>query len=91
MSAIILVVSSLFTLVTVTLNHLVDIYGQTTLDFSPHFPLKKEEIIKKHCTNVFPKGVLTATMSLFGVILFLCEMIALKVQSQVKAHKSHEK
>uniref|UniRef100_A0A8C9CSJ2 Uncharacterized protein n=1 Tax=Peromyscus maniculatus bairdii TaxID=230844 RepID=A0A8C9CSJ2_PERMB len=85
MSAIILAVSSLFTLVTVTLNHLVDIYGQTTLDVSPDFPVKKEDIIKKHCTNVFPMGVLTATMSLFGVILFLCEMISLTVQSQVKA------
>ncbi|XP_076419085.1 uncharacterized protein LOC143271102 [Peromyscus maniculatus bairdii] len=85
MSAIILAVSSLFTLVTVTLNHLVDIYGQTTLDFPPDFPVKKEDIIKKHCTKVFPMGVLTATMSLFGVILFLCEMISLTVQSQVKA------
>nr|XP_006995842.1 uncharacterized protein LOC102903482 isoform X2 [Peromyscus maniculatus bairdii] len=84
-SAIILVVSSLFTLVTVTLNHLVDIYGQTTLEFSPDFPVKIEDIIQKHCTKVFPMGVLTATMSLFGVILFLCEMIALTVQSQVKA------
>ncbi|XP_028719487.1 uncharacterized protein LOC114689311, partial [Peromyscus leucopus] len=85
MSAIILAVSSLFTLLTVTLNHLVDRYGQTTLDVSPDFPVKKEDIIKKHCTKVFPMGVLTATMSLFGVILFLCEMISLIVQSQVKA------
>ncbi|XP_076419078.1 uncharacterized protein LOC143271092 [Peromyscus maniculatus bairdii] len=85
MSAIILAVSSLFTLVTVTLNHLVDIYGQTTLDFSPDFPVKMEDIIKKHCTKVFPMGVLTATMSLFGVILILCVMISLTVQSQVKA------
>ncbi|XP_006995839.2 uncharacterized protein LOC102928997 [Peromyscus maniculatus bairdii] len=84
-SAIILAVSSLFTLVTVTLNYLVDMYGQTTLDFSPDFPVKMEDIIKKHCTKVFPMGVLTTTMSLFGVILFLCEMISLKVQSQVKA------
>ncbi|XP_037054654.1 LOW QUALITY PROTEIN: uncharacterized protein LOC114688997 [Peromyscus leucopus] len=87
MSAIILAVSSLFTLVTVTLNHLIDMYGQTTLDFSPDFPVKKEDIIKKHCTNVFPYtvGVLTTTMSLFGVILFFYEMISLTVQSQVKA------
>ncbi|XP_059107186.1 uncharacterized protein LOC131899721 [Peromyscus eremicus] len=85
MSAITLAVSSLFTLVTVTLNHLVDIYGQITLDFSPDFPVKKEDIIKKHCTNVFPMGVLIATMSLFGVIMFLYEMISLRVQSQVKS------
>ncbi|XP_028718736.2 uncharacterized protein LOC114688289 [Peromyscus leucopus] len=84
MSAIILAVSSLFTLITVTLNHLLDMYGQTTLDFPADFPVKKEDIIKKHCTKVFPMGILTAMMSLFGMILFLCEMIALKVQSQVK-------
>ncbi|XP_052599717.1 uncharacterized protein LOC128113814 [Peromyscus californicus insignis] len=85
MSAIILAVSSLFTLVTVTLNHLVDIYGQTTLDFSPDFPVKKKDIIKKHCTNMFPMGVLIGTMPLFGVTLFLCEMISLTVLSPVKA------
>ncbi|XP_076418383.1 uncharacterized protein LOC143270919 [Peromyscus maniculatus bairdii] len=85
MSAIILAVSSLFTLVTVTLNHLVDMYGQTTLDFPPDFPVKKEDIIKKHCTKVLPMGVLTATMSLFGVILFLYEMIFLTIQSRVRA------
>ncbi|XP_052599700.1 uncharacterized protein LOC128113800 [Peromyscus californicus insignis] len=84
MSAITLAVSSIITLVTVTLNHLIDIYGQTTLDFSPDFPVKKEDIIKKHCTNVLPMSVLIATMSLFGVILFLCEMISLTGQSQVK-------
>ncbi|XP_076419072.1 uncharacterized protein LOC143271086 [Peromyscus maniculatus bairdii] len=85
MSAIILAVSSLFTLFAVTLNHLVDMYGQTTLDFPPDFPVKKEDIIKKHCTKVFPMGVLTATMSLFGVILFLYEMIFLTIQSRVRA------
>ncbi|XP_036031822.1 uncharacterized protein LOC118575347 [Onychomys torridus] len=84
MSAIILAVSSIFTLVTVTLNHLVDIYGETTLDFSPDFPVKKEDIIKKHYTNVFPMGVLTTVMSLFGTIFFLYAMISLTVQSQVK-------
>ncbi|XP_076418410.1 uncharacterized protein LOC102913701 [Peromyscus maniculatus bairdii] len=84
-SAIILAVSSLFTLVTVTLIHLVDMYEQTTLEFPPDFPVKKEDIIKKHCTKVFPMGVLTATMSLFGVILFLYKMISLTIHSRVRA------
>ncbi|KAL6089393.1 hypothetical protein STEG23_029392 [Scotinomys teguina] len=84
-SAIILGVSSIFTFVAVTLNHLVDIYGQTTLDFPPDFPVKKEDVIKKHCTNVFPIGVLIATLSLFGVIIFLYEMISLTEQNQLKA------
>ncbi|OBS59561.1 hypothetical protein A6R68_09314 [Neotoma lepida] len=85
MSAIILGVSSILTFVAVTLNHLVDIYGHTTFDFPPYFPVKKEDIIKKHCTIVFPVGVLTANMSLFGAIMFLYEMSSLTVQSQVKA------
>ncbi|OBS59562.1 hypothetical protein A6R68_09315, partial [Neotoma lepida] len=85
MSAIILGVISILTFVAVTLNHLVNIYGHTTFDFPSYFPVKKEDIIKKHCTIVFPIGVLTASMSLFGAIMFLYEMSSLTVQSQVKA------
>ncbi|XP_005074314.2 uncharacterized protein LOC101835690 [Mesocricetus auratus] len=83
-----LCVSSLFTCVSVSWNHFVDHYGQTTLDFPPNFPVKKEALIDKHNTAVFPIGVLTATMSLFGVIFFLSEIRNLKLQSQVKAQRA---
>ncbi|XP_034342252.1 uncharacterized protein LOC117695473 [Arvicanthis niloticus] len=84
-SAIVLGVSSFFTFVAVSWNHIVDLYGQTTLDFPPDFPVKKEALRSKHVTAVFPVGVLTTTMSLFGVIMFLSEISYLKLQSQVKA------
>ncbi|XP_040599744.1 uncharacterized protein LOC121139815 [Mesocricetus auratus] len=84
-STLILSVSSLFTFASVSCNYLVDHYGQTTLDFLPDFPVKKDALISKHYTAVFPLGIITTTMSLFGVISFLSEISSLKLQSQVKA------
>ena len=83
-AAIVLCVSSIFTFVSVSLNHFADHYGQTTLDFPPDFPVKKEALISKHYTAVFPIGVLISTMSLFGVIFFLFEINSLKLKNQVK-------
>ncbi|XP_049976962.1 uncharacterized protein, partial [Alexandromys fortis] len=83
-AALVLCVSSIFTLVSVSWNHFVDHYGQTTLDFPPDFPVKKEALISKHYTVVFPVGVLIATMSLFGVTFFLFEINSLKLKNQVK-------
>ena len=84
MAALVLCVSSVFTFVSVSWNHVVDHYGQTTLDFPPDFPVKKEALISKHYTAVFPIGVLIATMSLFGVMFFLFEINSLKLKNQVK-------
>ncbi|XP_006256874.1 uncharacterized protein Samt1 [Rattus norvegicus] len=83
-SAIILCVSSMFTFVSVTWNHMVDIYGQTTLEFPPDFPVKKEILRSKHLTAVFPIGLLIATMSFFGVFMFVSEIKHLKLQSSLK-------
>ncbi|XP_003507599.1 uncharacterized protein LOC100750885 [Cricetulus griseus] len=84
-SALGLSVSSLFTFVSVSWNYFVDHYGQTTLGFPPDFPVKTEALIYKHYTIVLPLGVLTATMSLLGVIIFLSEISSLKQQGQAKA------
>ncbi|XP_041495895.1 uncharacterized protein LOC121439465 [Microtus oregoni] len=84
-AALVLCVSSIFTFVSVSWNHFVDHCGQTTLDFPPAFPVKKEALISKHYTVVFPIGVLIATMSLFGVTFFLFEINSLKLKNQVKA------
>ncbi|ERE65290.1 hypothetical protein H671_xg20361, partial [Cricetulus griseus] len=83
--ALILCVSSLYTLVSVSWNHFVDHYGHTTFDFPPNFPVKKEALIKKHYTAVFPIGLLTTAMSYFGMCFFLTERRSLKLQSQTKA------
>ncbi|XP_075814650.1 uncharacterized protein LOC142841626 [Microtus pennsylvanicus] len=84
-AVLVLCVSSIFTFVSVSWNHFADHYGQTTLDFPPDFPVKKEALISKHYTVVFPIGVLIATMSLFGAIFFLFEINSLKLKNQVKA------
>ncbi|XP_001065393.2 uncharacterized protein Samt2 [Rattus norvegicus] len=84
-SVLILIITSLCTIISVTWNHVVDFYGITTLDFPPTFPVKKEALIKKHSTHVFPLGLLTTTLSLFGVIMFLFEIRSLKAQSKMNA------
>ncbi|XP_031232496.1 uncharacterized protein LOC116095104 [Mastomys coucha] len=90
-SALILSVSSVFTFVSVTWNHMVDLYGQTTLDFPSDFPVKKEALRNKHLTAMLPVGLLIATMSVFGVIMFLSEIRYLKLQSPVKAKYASKK
>ncbi|XP_059107187.1 uncharacterized protein LOC131899723 [Peromyscus eremicus] len=87
-SVLVLCVSSLFTFVSMSWNHFIECYGQTTLDFPPDFPVKKEALISKHYTFVFPLGVLTDTMPLFGVTMFLCEISSLKLQSYMKSKRA---
>ncbi|XP_051035360.1 uncharacterized protein LOC127218395, partial [Phodopus roborovskii] len=82
---LILGLSSLCTVLAVTWNHVVDIYGETTLDFPPTFPVRKEALTMKHHTHVFPIGVMTTTLSLFGMIMFLFEIRSLKIQSNLNA------
>lgn len=78
---IILILSSICTVLSVTWNHVVDLYGETTLDFPPTFPVKKADLIKKHHTHVFPIGIMTAILSLLGMIMFLLEIRSLKRKS----------
>ncbi|XP_040599960.1 uncharacterized protein LOC121139949 [Mesocricetus auratus] len=81
----ILVLSSFCTVLSVTWNHVVDLYGETTFDFPPNFPVRKEDLIKKHHTHVFPIGVMTTILSLLAVITFLFEIRSLKLESNLKA------
>lgn len=85
-SILILVLSSLCTIISVTGNHVVDLYGNTTLDFPHSFPVNKLDLVKKHRTPVVPLGVLTATLSLLGVIMFLFEVRSLKVKGTTNVH-----
>ncbi|XP_050997152.1 uncharacterized protein LOC127184805 [Acomys russatus] len=81
-----LVLSSLCTIISVTLNHIVDLYGKTTLDFPHTFPVNKVDLIKKHRTLMVPLGFLTATLSLLGVIMLLFEIRSLKARYNVNAN-----
>ncbi|XP_036031669.1 uncharacterized protein LOC118575094 [Onychomys torridus] len=83
-SASVLCVSSLFTLVSVSWNHFIDHYGQTSLEFPSYFPVSKEALITKYCTTVLPLGILTAAISLFSAVIFLSEISVLQIQSQMK-------
>lgn len=78
---LILLLSSICTALSVTWNHVVDLYGETTLDFPPTFPVQKVDLIKKHHTHVFPIGIMTAILSLLGMIMFLFEIRSLKLRS----------
>lgn len=84
-----LYVSSLSAFVSVSWNHVVNLYDQTILDFPPNFPFKKDALINKHYTAMFSVGILTATVSLvsfLGVIMFLFQMSSLTPQDEVKDH-----
>ncbi|XP_028713526.1 uncharacterized protein LOC114683394 [Peromyscus leucopus] len=85
---LILLLSSLCTTLSVTWNQAEDLHGETTLDFPPTFPVRKEDLIKKHHTHVFPIGVLTATLSLFAMIMFLFEIRSLEQQIKLKAYRA---
>ncbi|XP_008837804.1 uncharacterized protein LOC103739252 [Nannospalax galili] len=85
-SVFILILCSLCTVVAVSWNHVVDIYGNTTFDFPPTFPVKKGALIKKYHTYVFPTGIVTFTLSLLGVGMFIYEMKSLKLWNQKLRH-----
>ncbi|XP_034341009.1 uncharacterized protein LOC117694286 [Arvicanthis niloticus] len=85
-SVLILIFSSFCTIISVTWNHIVDLYGKAILDFPPTFPVKKEALIIKHGTHVFPIGILTTTLSLFGVIMFLFEIRSPKIKNKLNAY-----
>ncbi|KAL1765439.1 spermatogenesis associated multipass transmembrane 2, partial [Sigmodon hispidus] len=78
--SVILVLSSLCTALSVTWNHVVDLYGESTLDFPPTFPVRKIALVKKHYTHVFPIGIMTTILSLLGMVMFLFEIRSLKQQ-----------
>ncbi|XP_052027520.1 uncharacterized protein LOC127675425 [Apodemus sylvaticus] len=89
-SILILILSSICTIISVTWNHVADFYGETTLDFPPNFPVKKEALIKKHSTHVFPLGLLTTTLSLFSIIMFLFEIRSLRKLNAQHAYTQSE-
>ncbi|XP_052027608.1 uncharacterized protein LOC127675586 [Apodemus sylvaticus] len=89
-SILILILSSICTIISVTWNHVADFYGETTLDFPPNFPVKKEALIIKHSTHVFPLGLLTTTLSLFSIIMFLFEIRSLRKLNAQHAYMQSE-
>ncbi|XP_021485157.1 uncharacterized protein LOC110543030 [Meriones unguiculatus] len=87
-SVLFLVLSSLCTIISVTWNHVVDLYGKTTLDFPPTFPVRKAALIRKHTTHMISVGILTIALSLLRVIMFLFNIRSSKGQRKLNAQIS---
>nr|XP_042125166.1 uncharacterized protein LOC121825722 [Peromyscus maniculatus bairdii] len=66
------------TVLAVSGNYVVDIYGKSTLDFPAMFPIRKHDLVRKRKTHVFPLGMLTAVLSLISILGLLYEIWLLK-------------
>ncbi|KAI5146867.1 Mitochondrial-Processing Peptidase Subunit Beta [Manis pentadactyla] len=85
-----LFLSSISDITAVTMNFYVDFYGQTTLDFPPSFPVKKEMLVRKRFTYVFPLGITTAVLSLISATLFFYDTCSIKWSNRVNAMPTAE-
>ena len=73
-SVLFLIFNIICTVLAVSWNHLVDIYGQSTLGFPLTFPVSKKDLIRKQQTHVLPLGMLTAVLSVVSIITLFYEM-----------------
>ncbi|XP_023595245.1 uncharacterized protein LOC111822153, partial [Trichechus manatus latirostris] len=83
MCACLLLFSSVCTASAVIWNFYADFSGNTTFDFPPSFPVKKEALIGKRWSYVLPLGITTASMSVISALSFLFERYLLTPQSQM--------
>ena len=73
-SVLFLTFNIICTVLAVSWNHLVDIYGQSSLGFPLTFPVSKKDLIRKQQTHVLPLGMLTAVLSVVSIITLFYEM-----------------
>nr|XP_006250573.1 uncharacterized protein LOC102554799 [Rattus norvegicus] len=83
-SVLFLVLNIICTVLAVSWNHVVDLYGESTLDFPPTFPVGKDDLLRKQKTHVFPLGMLTAVLSAISIIMLLYEMWLIRPKTRVK-------
>ncbi|XP_014301980.1 uncharacterized protein LOC106694620 [Myotis lucifugus] len=67
---------------TVAWNFIVDLFGQTTLEFPQKFPVSKEMISSKRISYVLPLGVLACIFSLVGAIIFVMDSCAMEEEKE---------
>ncbi|XP_012585691.1 PREDICTED: uncharacterized protein LOC105854138 [Condylura cristata] len=84
LSACFLLVSCASTVSSVIWNFSVDTYGQSTLQFPRHFPVRTEMIVKRHFSYTLPLGITTGSISLVSASLFLSEFCYVKQTAQVR-------
>ena len=54
-------------------NFIVDIYGETTLEFPLDFPVGREMVKVKYISYVLPLGVISASLALVSALMFSYE------------------
>jgi uncharacterized membrane protein YozB (DUF420 family) len=69
----------------VSWNHVVDLYGESILDFLPMFPVGKDALVRKQKTHVFALGMLTVVLSVISIIMLLYGMWLIRPKSGVKS------
>ncbi|KAF6072975.1 hypothetical protein HJG60_009995 [Phyllostomus discolor] len=69
-SALFLVLSCFCITLTISWNFIVDIYGETTLDFPPGFPVGKDMVEAQRVSYVLPLGITSASLALVSALLF---------------------
>lgn len=84
-SLLFLIFNIICTVLAVSWNLVVDIYGESTLDFPLTFPVRKEDLIRKYVTCVFPLGMLAAVLSIISIIMLFYEMALIKEKARVKS------
>ncbi|XP_053524176.1 uncharacterized protein LOC128627871 [Artibeus jamaicensis] len=72
-SALFLIVSGFCITVTVSWNFIADIYGKTTLDFPPDFPVGREMVKVKYISYVLPLGIVSVILALVSALIFSYE------------------
>ncbi|EGV93070.1 hypothetical protein I79_000424 [Cricetulus griseus] len=83
-SILFLILNIICTVLAVSWNHLADIYGESTLDFPPSFPVGKDDLIGKQKSHVFPLGMLTAVLSILSIIMLLYETWLIKPDTRIR-------
>nr|XP_045011954.1 uncharacterized protein LOC123462756 [Jaculus jaculus] len=79
-SILFLVLSNICVMIAVSWNEIMESYGQSSFDFPPYFPVKRDALLKKYSTHVFPGGILVCTLSTFAIIMYRCEIKVMKSQ-----------
>ncbi|CAH6785694.1 LOC102554799 [Phodopus roborovskii] len=83
-SVLFLILNIICTVLAVSWNHVADIYGKSTLDFPPTFPVGKVDLVRKQKTHVFPQGILMAVLSIISIIMLLHELWLIKPKVRVR-------
>ncbi|EHB17320.1 hypothetical protein GW7_17167, partial [Heterocephalus glaber] len=84
-SVLLLCLNSCCVALAVSCNYVMDIFGQSALDFPLALTVGKEAVTKKHFSYVFPLGIVTAALSFLSGILCFGAMSFTELKSKAVA------